>query len=325
MIRELAGVVIVAPQIHTWSGAVKVCRELDLEDAKGKLPPIDLVSDGQKRLLHPRHLAPLKDTPRKAAERCLDKQGFRLINGFAVPEQATDVVQQSLGALKADFGRALDELCRNLDAYYAQWETDHPGWEAILRHRRPSAAEVRSRCSFDWVMYRPAPVTSDLTDPTNQGLVRAGQGALSALLDSIALSAERIWQASYRGKSRVKASALRPLRQLVSKLAGFGVLDTRIVPAARGMLDLIDQLPREGTLTESNTTAAAGLILQLQDPVRLLDHGGAVHRAGAAHDSSQLDIELELDPSLPLSLPPAVVAPSSGRSLFGHLFRPAAD
>lgn len=278
---NIGGLVLYHPIIEIWSGTVKVRRDVDLADASSSLPPPEIISDGRKRLVPTDPLKPLLNV-RKGVERLLKGVGFPFMGGVAIPESETSHVEAELPKLQQAFSDALDDLCANLDLWYARLEAQHPQWQGLLRASRLTPSEVRSRCKFDIAAFKAAMPDASASREASQRFGRFAEAAFPDLLKDIAGRAQAMLDTSFSGRVEVTQRQVTPVRNLVAKLDTFGFLDHRVTPMADALAAQLTLIPATGPLDPAQTSMVVSMLKTLSDPEAILANGEELAKRASA-------------------------------------------
>lgn len=266
----LTEAIIVTPLIDVWSGEVTVHRDVDLPSA-ADLPPSRIYSDGRKRVINPKVIAKLQ-SQRRMTQADLAKFGFRSPVGYIIAPDKEKALYEALEERKQAFEDAKADLIQNLDVYYAEWEQEPEAapFTAFLKRNRPDAARVSAACSYDFAVFRVAPVDSEVGQQQFEAVAKT---TVPALMQDIASSARDIVKSSIGDRPKVTQRALIPVRALVSKMRSFCMFDPRILPTAEALEQVLDGLPRMGPLSDSDTLILKSMLASISDPDNVLAAG----------------------------------------------------
>jgi hypothetical protein len=262
--------VLYYPDLQIWSGTVQVRRDEDYGSAVGDLPPLELVSDGRKRLVP---TAPLKSllNVRKGVEWLLNGVGFPFMGGVAVPAAKATEVEAELPKLQQAFHEGVEELCDKLEHWYDVQENKYPEWGGILHTARLSEQRVRSRCRFDVVAIKAsAPDTNP--DAANR-FDRFASGAFPALVTDISKRAGKLVAETFVPGKEVTQRQVNLVRDLISKLGSFAFVDARVSPMVDAMRLQIDVLPKVGPINRAEAGVLINILRVLGDPELVIENG----------------------------------------------------
>jgi hypothetical protein len=282
---SLNGVVMVRPLIEITTGTVAINRSTELASVAGELPPTTVVSDGRKRILNTRRLAPLFNC-RRAVERLLEREGAPFLGATLVPQHRLAEVEAKIAEVEAQFAQELDNLANKLDDAYQEWEDAYPAWSSLLKTNRLSPLELKQRCRFKVAFFKPAPPDEDVGERFAESM----QEAVPAILSDAAGEAERLLTEFCTGRDSVTQKVVNAVRRLLSKLEGFSMLDPRVAPSVDGFRAVLEGLPRAGKLGGRDFSMLTALLRQIADPHRILEHG---ERLLANAKAGQTVLELE--------------------------------
>jgi uncharacterized protein DUF3150 len=246
-----------------WSGRRRLARE-DLGVDPGSLPPEDLASIGSLKLCDPKRLTKLNSIKR-AAERDCDRVCVRFLSGYATDQKNEADLVTKLTDRKRQFEEQAREFVSSLHTEFDQWIAQHPQHEALIRKALPNVADVASRLSFDFQIYRVGAVNDSDTSSVNQGLVKATGGLSGRLFAEIEAEAKSAWKRTYDGKDVVGQKALRPIRAIREKMHALKFLDARVLPLIRHIDTVLGAVPKAGKVEGAEFLAVVGLLRMLCD------------------------------------------------------------
>ena len=174
-------VVFIYLDIRCWSGR-KTLQPDDLGLSRAQLPPDELVSLGDKRLLDPNALNVFTSL-RSAARRACLEVGIRFLGGFLVPLTHSAELLAQLTQLEQRFNTARDAFLQHFDALVEEWITAHPRWEPLIRSALVPADHVAARLRFAaQVMQLKTPIATAGAHP---GLAQAVGGLAETLFREV--------------------------------------------------------------------------------------------------------------------------------------------
>ncbi|MEY2117231.1 DUF3150 domain-containing protein [Rhodanobacter sp. FW106-PBR-R2A-1-13] len=304
--------VLVQLDVRASELSSKVERKRDLPS--DQMPPEHLISAGVKHYANPKLKAPF-NAIKKRAERACAEVGFPLLKGWAIPKQAARKLDDVLKTLMKSYVQEADDLERSLPQAFADWESENPGWEGLLKRDRPSPSEIRGRYRFRHMMYRMRPAADDDDDPLNDGMGIARGSLLEAILDDVASNATEILKKSFEGKAQVSGRVMSSIGVLANKLKTFSMVDPLVVPVATMIGEVLGQIGSTcATLSVTHTSALRGLLDLLTDPVMVRRHGSLqVQELAITVDEAQTDLFHEPEPEAVVLAPPppAKMSPSA--------------
>lgn len=269
--NDCAGFTLVHYDITVPTGTVMLNRKTDLGDVAGKLPPKNLVSDGRKQVMDPSVLQPAY-TKRKQVLRLMDEQGTSFFGGHLVPPQNIEFVAAELARLEAEYDTLINDIAGRLDAEQTDWAQKHPAWAQLFSENRLTEQEFRARCGFKVAMM-------EIMSPNNPDAAKAFSKAAATIVPSflaeLAQRASKAWDTHAKGKGKMTQNGLQALKEIVSRLKAFALLDPRVGPSAQGYEAVLAVMPKTGPLNPRETAQAHALLGQLMNPERILDHGVA--------------------------------------------------
>ncbi|MCB1809363.1 MAG: DUF3150 domain-containing protein [Candidatus Competibacteraceae bacterium] len=262
-------VVFIYLDIRCWSGR-KTLQPDDLGLSRAQLPPDELVSLGDKRLLDPNALNVFTSL-RSAARRACLEVGIRFLGGFLVPLTHSAELLAQLTQLEQRFNTARDAFLQHFDALVEEWITAHPRWEPLIRSALVPADHVAARLRFAaQVMQLKTPVATAGAHP---GLAQAVGGLAETLFREVSQLAADTLENSFLGREQVTRRALRPLQTIHDKLAGLAFLDVRVRPVVRAIEQQLALLPAQGPIQGRDLDALRGFLAIAENPFRLQAHG----------------------------------------------------
>lgn len=256
-----------------WSGRRRLTRD-DLGLGSDALPPEDLASIGSLKLCDPKELTKLNSIKR-AAERDCDRVCVRFLSGYATDKDNEAELIAKLTERKQQFEAQAKLFVSTLHKEFDQWIAQHPQHEALIRKALPSVADVASRLSFDFQIYRVGAVDEDAASAVNRGLVQATGGLSQQLFAEIESEAQTTWKRTYDGRATVGQKALRPIRAIREKMQALQFLDARVLPLIEHIDAVLNAVPKSGTLEGSDYLSVVGLLRLLGDSERMAQHGAS--------------------------------------------------
>lgn len=289
---------LIIPAIRILTFTVPVNREIDLPEAKGAMPSRRVISDGRKHIAPP-HATNGLHAVKKRLERLLSKNLVRFLGGFFGPDFGVATTMDGVPEIQDAWNEALDDLCRNLPALYAEQEVEAgPVWVPMLQRARLSEDEVRARCRFSVGAVSIAKVEDD-------GLGDMAEAAFVAVLQDLATDATRVKRQAFEGKSEVVAASVSPVRALVQKLRSFSFADPRLAPIADAFDAQLTVVPTAGRLNRAQTAIVLQVLSLLEDPEALIAHGASA--CSVLVRTSDLFTQVNEPPQI--TIPAPVVSP----------------
>jgi len=286
--QDLAGIAVVIPKLRLWSATRKLHIESELSNAKDVLPPHHLATGGEIRLVSPDRLK-WRATARKALERILKQYGTRSAAGDIVPLDQVDALKAELKALEQKIKADIDDFADNLEAYLREWRVANPEWAHLLQN---GAVDVRKRCEFSWVIFRPAPIEGEDGQETLAAMART---AAQSVATEVAQAAQEAWAKGLKGRDKIQPASVNPIRRIATKLRSFAMVDPILSTAASRIAGVLAQLPATGPVSGAQLTALQAAVLWLTSSDRILDNEEAVE--------AEQPMQPSLMPSLPLTTP----------------------
>ena len=266
-ITVLDHLLVVNLDIHIWTARKKLVP-LDLGGAE--LPPEDLASLGSKRVCNPEDLRSFTTLKARAVS-VLERSGIRFLSGWAVPDTRIDDIMRELAVIRDEFNAAKESFLQRYEQSVRDWIARHPQWGNIIAGSTVSEEYVRSRLDFRWQVFQVAqPEAVDRNmDNLKEDIDRLG----GTLFDEIAKAAGEAWHRCYAGKTEITRKALSPLKAMYDKLMGLTFVEPRVAPVAELLDTAFRSIPKRGAITGSTLIMLQGLVLLLQNPQVLMEHG----------------------------------------------------
>jgi hypothetical protein len=270
-INVLDHLAVVHLDTHIWTAKVKL-KPVDLGGAN--LPPEELASLGSKRICNPEDLKTF-GTLKARAVTLLERHGIRFLNGWAIPEDKIDGVNNDLDAIRQDFNKARERFLQGYEQAVQDWIAKHPQWAGIIANSLVSESYVRSRLDFKWQVFRilpPKDTNGEAKDTLQRDIACLGE----TLFDEIAKSASDTWKNCYFGKREVTRKALSPLKSLYDKLMGLTFVEPHVAPVAELIKTSFTYIPRRGPISGGVLLILQGLVSLLRNPQELLEHAQSI-------------------------------------------------
>lgn len=277
-IAVLDQLLVVNLDTHIWSASRKLLPE-DLGNME--LPPDELASLGSKKICNPEEMNIFK-TLKTRAESLLKQNGIRFLNGWAIPQNRLDEIDNSLAVIRNDFNTAKNEFLQRYEQAVREWIDSHPAWSGIIANSVVSEDYVRSRLEFRWQIFRV--LSPNINDEAQDNLVDDVKNLGNALYEEIARSAAETWKNCYEGKAEVTRKALSPLKSMYDKLMGLTFVEPRVSSIASLIKTALDNIPKRGPITGSTLLMLQGLVSLLRNPQEIIEHGQKILEGQTAGD-----------------------------------------
>ncbi|SHN72723.1 DUF3150 domain-containing protein [Desulfovibrio litoralis] len=265
----LSNLLVFNLEVNIWSARKKLIPH-DLGDAE--LPPDELASLGSKKICSPEELR-IFGTLKARAVSLLDRNGVRFLSGWAIPTAKAEEINQELALIQAEFMTAKDSFLQRYDATVADWVAKHPNWENMLTNSIVNKDYVRSKLGFRWQLFKVETPDANLNSSID-AMLQEDVGKLgSTLFDEVAKAATEAWNRCYAGKTELTRKALSPLKAIYNKLIGLTFIEPRVAPIADIIETAFQSLPRRGILRGASLFMLQGLVMLLQNPTALMQHG----------------------------------------------------
>jgi len=265
--------------VHLWSGRKKLHPE-DLRNVRSdQIPPHKLASLGSKKICDPERLNPF-DKLKKRMERTLNAHGTRFLGGWAIPVKKAEKIGKELDGIVAEAKIEIAKFLADYEKAVEDWAQGNAEWAQIIRAAISPKTEVEKQLHFGYQVFQITPVTSEtvgLATDLNAEVESLGE----QLFREISSQATKAWETSFKGKEKVSQKALRPIRAMMEKMEGLSFLDSRIDPLLLRIETCLNDLPKHGPIDGKDFDSLAGLLLVLQDPSRVKEHGEGLRHASA--------------------------------------------
>ena len=277
-ITVLDQLLVVNLDTHIWSASRKLLPE-DLGNTD--LPPDELASLGSKRICNPEEMNIFK-TLKARAESLLRQNGIRFLNGWAIPQNKLNDIDNALATIRDDFNASKENFLQRYEQTVREWIDSHPAWSDIIANSVVSEDYVRARLAFRWQVFRVVPPTA--SDQTQDDLVDDVKNLGNTLYDEIAKSATETWKNCYEGKTEVTRKALSPLKSMHDKLMGLTFVEPRVSAIASIISTALDSIPKRGPITGATLLMLQGLVSLLRNPREIVEHGQKILEGQTAGD-----------------------------------------
>lgn len=266
-INVLERLLVVNLDVHIWSARKKL---LPQDFGNASLPPEELASLGSKRVCNPDDLKTFA-TLKARATSLLERTGIRFLNGWTIPSEKQEEIDNALAAIRDEFNNAKQDFLSRYQQSVQEWIQAHPGWEEIIANSIVSEDYVRSRIDFRWQLYR---VMFPETDSVASDNLKNDVSSLGdTLYEEISKFAGETWKNCYEGKTEVTRKALSPLKTMHEKLMGLTFIEPRVSPIAELIQTALDSIPQRGPITGGKLLMLQGLVAMLKTPADIVEHG----------------------------------------------------
>lgn len=258
---------IVNLNIHIWTARKKLtAHDLGHTD----LPPEDLASLGSKRICNPEDLRVFGKLKARATT-LLERHGIRFLSGWAIPLTHTTTIMEELAHIRDEFIQAKESFLQQYEQSIQEWIHAHPEWSSIIANSIVSEEYVRSRLDFRWQLFQ---IQQPEIGVSQEDTLLEDINALGdTLFDEIAKTATDTWHRCYAGKTEVTRKALSPLKGILAKLQGLTFVEPRVTPVVELLETAFLSIPRRGVIMGNTLIMLQGLVMLLQNPRILLEHG----------------------------------------------------
>lgn len=286
--KTLDRIICIGLDVSIWSGRKKLAIEDTGVNDPSELPPAEIASLGNKKVVNPEDLR-IFHTLKKRAERHLDDTGLRFLGGWGMPDEKFDEAAIILDELKAEFQKEADAFESRFDTAVQSWAEQHPAWAHIILDAQESREEVRSKFRFSWIPYRVTGVgdsepIQDIERTMDQGeqevdpepLMEEVRNLGNRLFTEVADSARDAWEKTFQGRDNVTRRALSPIKKMLKKLKGLAFVDPKVVPICECITSVLNALPKMGKIEGRDLMALHGLLFILSDSEKMAAHGQAI-------------------------------------------------
>ena len=266
-INVLDRLLVVNLDVHIWSARKKL---LPQDFGNASLPPEELASLGSKRVCNPDDLKTFA-TLKARATSLLERTGIRFLNGWTIPTEKQEEIDNALAAIRDEFNNAKQDFLSRYQHSVQEWIQAHPGWEEIIANSIVSEDYVRSRIDFKWQLYRV--VFPGTESAANDNLKNDVSSLGDTLYEEISKFAGETWKNCYEGKTEVTRKALSPLKTMHEKLMGLTFIEPRVSSIADLIRTALDSIPQRGPITGGKLLMLQGLVAMLKTPSDIVEHG----------------------------------------------------
>lgn len=301
--------VFVVLDVHQWSGRKKATPDEFGVSTKGL--PEQVLTFGHKKLYDPKKLRVYSNFAREA-ERELDAVGRKTPIGWLVPPSAALGIASKLEEIQRRFyaQKRVDE--ENFLVVQMDWANRFPEHKEKILGDSSLKDNFAAQLNFDHMIFVVKAVEESdakAASKINAGFNSVRDGVYGKLLIDTVKASSSLDKA-LNSNERITAKTFNNLRELCSKLKGLSCYDNRIRPLWAGMVDTLNEMPREGSATPQQIERMQELLKVLtnhEEFVRRLDAGEAlvspVTESPVQADASQMALIPETAVSTPASAP----------------------
>jgi len=245
---------VIMLDVTTYTGRKSLSK---VEKARmGIDAPEDLLSVGYKKVIDPKEVA-IFQTLKKNVERLCYKHGARFLGGFAVEANKAQELMREIKVIKEQYEDARSEFIASYEQKIKAWRSQHPGYESMISDSL-TAGQLKHKLRFGVQTVQVMPVESDCSN-----LDEKVEGLGGRVLHEISQDANRLWDASLRGRDRVSQKVLNPIRAMKDKLDSLSFVDPRLSPMVTHIESVLAELPKAGYMESGDVAKIAGLVLVL--------------------------------------------------------------
>lgn len=269
--------VITHLSVGLWTGRKKV-RPGDLglkpEDVPGYL------TLGHKKTVDPGSLADFGRL-KKEAERYLHEFGINMPFGTVVPRNLAVEAARELTRIQSEYETSKQTFLAHYESHLANWISQYPEYKEAIKAATVSKGEVSAQLNFRFQMFKVMELES--VDASESALLQGGfrearKGLFWKLIEQACEDAEAVGK-SLMINEKSGQRTLRPLKSLVAKIKGLSFLDSRLMPMAAVIENVLVRMPKLGYLENQDIQDLRALLSGLSDPeevVRKLDAGESI-------------------------------------------------
>lgn len=237
------------------------------------LPAAALVEIEGAKLIDPADLRVFR-TIKQRMWRAYSMPGLRFMGGRAMSKaSAVELCKR----LEESIAEANTEKASFISSFHARakaWAEKHPQYEDALKKALSNVGNIGSRIKFDYVPF-PIGTLSDEDSPMNAKIETQILGLADELFIKNAARATEIWQESFQNekkpgeagkptlRSAVRASCLKPIRDLRDNFVDLAFIDDRAEPVVTYINHVLDALPPEGPYEGAELNSLQMLLLML--------------------------------------------------------------
>jgi len=250
----LGKVVVFMLDIRTYTGRKQLSAQ---ERAELGIEGDDVLTVGHKKIVDPKAVA-VFGTLKKRAERILSQYGVHFLGGYAVPEDKAQQIANELTSIKQEYETEKKYFLDKFEDNIEDWALAHPKWRSMIKGGRHDPDYLRRALGFKYYS-----VSVQSAEGVDSNMDSAGSELGGRLFTELAKDAQEIYEKSLKGRSVITRKTLRPFYRLQEKVEGLQFVHPDACKVADYMASIMDQLPKEGPLGETETATLAGMTLIL--------------------------------------------------------------
>lgn len=329
-IKKLDYLAMVQVDLSIWSGQTKLNPEDFNLGAGGYLPSERVAQLGSKKIIDTSRLKPFH-AKRQAYRRILNRVGMPFMNGHAIPISKLDEVMLQLQELELEFNNDKVVFLNEYDQAVNAWALDNPDMEEAIRACSLSRQEVEKRISFDYQVFKIAPLQEG-----DERLNTQIEGLGDKLIAEIISEAQTFYEKNIIAKNSLNTRTRSTLIGWHTKLEGLAFLSSSIKPLATLVQEAIDcyNLAAGGQLMAPYFWQVVGAVAILSDSRKVDDYldgrlnsnaagkqaeaKAAVNSASHEHNQGFKEIEQPQEGSLALFNSPGLAPEESNLAPVTH-------
>lgn len=261
-----------------------------------------------KHLLDPVRLRPLYALVREAQRAALTS-GTRVAKGYIIPTGVLDELADNLDSICSQFAKEATVFLDEYEDLLEDWGKKNPEMAPVIKRAATPKEFMDERLSLTYIVLPLGDLSS------NRGHLADKAADLgSGVFKEIAVEAREYLKKSILGKPRIGQKALRPLKRMKDKLEILAWTDSRVLPVAQSIGQVLARVPSKGWLSQDDYNWIMSLTMILSDPTMLKEHGAGLlsitdlmpNQLGAESDT---DPDEDVDEDVEFDIP--VVSPSA--------------
>lgn len=271
--QKLDQIALLVVRLTMWSATRKASRETDLKEVSSALPPREVLSNGEIRLVAPEHME-WTSKFRKRLERLVKTHGTRTYAGDIIPLDNLPEIRRELDAFKRDLERETQDFLSNLPVYLRQWSEKNSEWVAMIDRTEVTADTVRNNFGFRFTIFSPG-VVEGYEESMSDMLQSIGESVAS----EVATQVKPVWEKSLKGKAKAVSRTLNLFRQIALKLNSFKAIAPELSAASAMLDETLASIPKEGVIEGADFIKFERAVLILSDKETVLSYGNVVDEA----------------------------------------------
>ncbi|TXI04131.1 MAG: DUF3150 domain-containing protein [Rhizobium sp.] len=258
----LEKVVLVELMISAWSGSARLTRE-DIQVSEGQLPPKEIATVGSIKLIDQGETKAF-GTLKRAAERAVQKVGVPFMRGYVVSVDLMPELALELDQLKKKYEEETSILIGGYRAKVDTFIAAYPQWAEVMKKKCPREQYLRNQLRFDWLAAQVVRPDDRFSNQIRAGFDRETASLGQRLMQEVAAEANDFYQRSVIGrKEEMTHKTVGALRGILKKLESLSFLNSNAAPVAANLRQVLDSLPRTGSLSPEETRLVSEVAIML--------------------------------------------------------------